>query len=93
MGDLHVTVGGGRNSRLGTFLGQGNRLSEIVNGPMQGVTVEGLDTGRQLLSGFRHAISNGTLPAAELPLTIGILDSVEYDQLFEFDFTQLPATN
>ncbi len=66
MGDLHVTVGGGRNSRLGTLLGQGNRLSEIVNGPMQGVTVEGLDTGRQLLSGFRHAISNGTLPGAEL---------------------------
>jgi glycerol-3-phosphate dehydrogenase (NAD(P)+) len=91
MGDLHVTVGGGRNSRLGTLLGQGNRLSDIVNGPMQGVTVEGLDTGRQLLSGFRHAISNGTLPAAALPLTIGILDSIEYDKLFEFDFTHLPC--
>ncbi len=91
MGDLHVTVGGGRNSRLGMLLGQGNTLSEIVSGPMQGVTVEGLDTGRQLLRGFNHALATDTLPAEKLPLTRSILASIEHDQLFEFDFTGLPV--
>ena len=69
MGDLHVTVGGGRNSRLGTLLGQGQRLSEIVSGSMQGVTVEGLDTGRQLLGGFKAAVNSGALSESALPLT------------------------
>jgi len=91
MGDLHVTVGGGRNSRLGTLLGQGQRLGEIVTGPMKDVTVEGLDTGRQILSGFKVAIDSGTLNEASLPLTKAILDSIETDCLFELDFTKLPT--
>jgi len=86
MGDLHVTVGGGRNSRLGTLLGQGHRLSEIVEGPMKGVTVEGLDTGRQLLSSFRSAVENGSLNGSNLPLTTAILNSIGRDSLFEYDF-------
>jgi len=49
MGDLHVTVGGGRNSLLGRYLGQGCQLSEVMGGDMQGVTVEGVDTGRYLM--------------------------------------------
>lgn len=91
MGDLHVTVGGGRNSKLGTLLGGGQRLSEIIAGPMKGVTVEGLDTGRQLLSGFNHAVDEGILPADRLPLTRGILNSIEHDQVFEFDFKSIPT--
>jgi len=86
MGDLHVTVGGGRNSRLGTLLGQGNRLSEIVAGPMQGITVEGLDTGRQLLPGLKAALDCGSLSRESIPLTLAILDSVQNDSPFVFDF-------
>ena len=85
-------MGGGRNSRLGTLLGQGHQLSEIVEGPMKGVTVEGLDTGRQLLTGFNAALKNGTLSAAQLPLTQGILNSIKHDQLFNFDFTAIPVS-
>ena len=92
MGDLHVTVGGGRNSRLGTHLGQGQRLSEIVNGSMKGVTVEGLDTGRQLLGGFNTAINTGALIAKQLPLTKAILDTIEADSLFRFDFKNIPVS-
>lgn len=93
MGDLHVTVGGGRNSRLGTFLGQGQRLSEIVTGSMKGVTVEGLDTGKQLLTGYKAAVNSEVLCASSLPLTTAILDSIETDCLFELDFTKLPASS
>lgn len=86
MGDLHVTVGGGRNSRLGSLLGQGLTLNQIVNGPMKGVTVEGLDTGRQLLPGFEVALDSGALQREELPLTSAILESIKNDSAFFYDF-------
>jgi len=86
MGDLHVTVGGGRNSKLGTLLGQRHKLSEIVQGPMKGVTVEGLDTGRQLLRAFDSAIASRSLHSDQLPLTTAILESIASDSFFEFDF-------
>ena len=91
MGDLHVTVGGGRNSKLGTLLGKGQRLSEIMAQPMRGVTVEGVDTGKQLLSGFNYAVKSGELVESQLPLTRGILNCIEKDQLFTFDFTSIPT--
>lgn len=91
MGDLHVTVGGGRNSRLGQYLGQGHTLSAILENQMQGVTVEGVDTGRQILSGVHSACESGKLEAEALPLTTAILKSISTGGAFEFDFTQLPG--
>lgn len=90
MGDLHVTVGGGRNSRLGYYLGQGETLSQVLSSSMAGVTVEGVDTGRSLLTGFRAGCSGGTLNRSELPLTDAILDCIENDEPFVFDFMKLP---
>ncbi|MFK7857981.1 MAG: hypothetical protein AB8B64_04145 [Granulosicoccus sp.] len=91
MGDLHVTVGGGRNSRLGAYLGKGERLSRILSSSMAGVTVEGVDTGRRLLSGFRAGCINGQLEVTDLPLTDAILNSIENDNRFVFDFQSLPV--
>lgn len=90
MGDLHVTVGGGRNSRLGAYLGRGETLSHVQSTCMAGVTVEGVDTGRNLLGGFRAACDRGVLQAAQLPLTDAILNCIEFDERFAFDFMQLP---
>lgn len=90
MGDLHVTVGGGRNSRLGSYLGRGRRLQDIISTDMAGVTVEGVDTGRRLAPGFEAACRSGRLSLKELPLTHSILDSIEQDKPFQFDFRTLP---
>ena len=92
MGDLHVTVGGGRNSKLGTLLGQGHKLSAILQGPMKGVTVEGLDTGRQLSPAFNNAIASRALNGDQLPLTTAILESIGSDSLFKFDFGGIGET-
>ena len=89
MGDLHVTVGGGRNSRLGNYLGQGERLAAIQSGAMQGVTVEGVDTGRSLSSACRNACRTGQLKAQSIPLTLAILNSIDNDDPFSFDFDLL----
>lgn len=89
LGDLHVTVGGGRNSRLGQYLGTGRLLEEILQSDMHQITVEGVDTGRQLLPGIRAACKNGSLNRTDLPLTSAILDVIEHGQAFEFSFESL----
>ena len=91
MGDLHVTVGGGRNSRLGRHLGAGERLGATLEGPMRGVTVEGVDTGRALSPGCRAACSSGRLDSSRLPLTCAILDCIDDDRPFSLDFRDLPG--
>ena len=91
MGDLHVTVGGGRNSKLGQHLGSGRTLSDILDTDMHNVTVEGVDTGRQLLPGFRYACEHGRLKIDDFPLTCAILNVIEKEQPFAFDFGSLPG--
>ena len=91
MGDLHVTVGGGRNSLLGKHLGKGKLLNEIRSNEMRDVTVEGVDTGKQLLPGFRNACNQGTLTTSDFPLTNSILNVIENEQAFEFNFSLLPG--
>jgi len=91
MGDLHVTVGGGRNSRLGTLLGQGRRLTDLLESDLKGVTVEGVGTGKHLAPGFYAACDTGALARSDLPLTSAILDSIINDVVFEFNFETLPV--
>lgn len=85
IGDLHVTVGGGRNSRLGHALGAGSRVSEVMAAELAGETVEGIDTARAL-SGW---IKAGRLKAETLPLALSIIDAVMKDGPFDFDFGRL----
>jgi glycerol-3-phosphate dehydrogenase (NAD(P)+) len=89
MGDLHVTVGGGRNSRLGNYLGRGHRLMSVLNGEMKGVTVEGVDTGRSLSAACRAACLSSELVPESIPLTLSILDCIDIDAPFSLDFSQL----
>lgn len=89
MGDLHVTVGGGRNSRLGVCLGEGLTPSEALNGPLAGQTVEGKDTGMMLAQPLHRAIDTGKLGQSQLPLTLAVLRALQNDSTFEFDFQQL----
>lgn len=91
MGDLHVTVGGGRNSRLGQYLGKGETLDQVLQTSMLDVTVEGVDTGRRLAPGFHQACKTGELDLQRLPLTKAILDTIEHNAVFDFDFNSLPG--
>ena len=91
MGDLHVTVGGGRNSRLGRHLGEGATLGATLDGPMKGVTVEGVDTGQALSGALRAACERGALERDALPLTRAILACIDDDRPFALDFRDLPG--
>ncbi len=91
LGDLHVTVGGGRNSMLGQHLGTGRLLKDILQSDMKNITVEGVDTGKQLLAGFRYACDKGNLQVNDFPITCAILDVIENEKPFKLDFGLLPA--
>lgn len=88
LGDLHVTVGGGRNSRLGHSLGQDKPLSQIMNCDLAGETVEGVDTAK-FVQMLLHQIEDA---AEKFPLATAIIDAVigagkldfRYEDLFRW---------
>lgn len=84
IGDLHVTVGGGRNSRLGHLLGRGRVISDAMATDLAGETVEGIDTGRVVAELLVDAGDRG-----RFPLAFAILDAVLQDAPFDFDFGRL----
>lgn len=81
LGDLHVTVGGGRNSRLGHGLGEGQTAAALMAGPLAGETVEGIDTARLV----RDLIA----PGEDFPLARAIVAAVLDGAPFAFDFAAL----
>jgi len=89
LGDLQVTVAGGRNSKLGRCLGRGMSIADALAGPLQGETVEGVDTGRCLAGAYRAAIGNGLLAAAAFPLAERLIETITQDTPFTFDFERL----
>lgn len=84
-GDLFVTVNAGRNSRLGLRLGAGDSVNEALAGPLEGETVEGVDTGRALGPGLYKAWQKDPVLAAEMPLTRALLNAILHEEPFSFD--------
>ncbi|MCO5063300.1 MAG: glycerol-3-phosphate dehydrogenase [Rhizobiaceae bacterium] len=86
IGDLHVTVGGGRNSRLGHLLGVGRTVSDAMRNDLAGETVEGIDTAKML----HNLASAGATPFRRdgFPLAFAILDAVLRDEPLGFDFAK-----
>jgi glycerol-3-phosphate dehydrogenase (NAD(P)+) len=85
IGDLHVTVGGGRNSRLGHGLGRDLSVRDIMTGELAGETVEGIDTARVLVDLLK------ALPETRrnFPLAWAIVDAVVGEDRLSFDFGAL----
>lgn len=89
LGDLHVTVGGGRNSRLGHGLGTGRNVADVLSSDLSGETVEGVDTARALATVALEepGIEGETDPY--FPLASAIMDAVLHQKRFSLDFSSL----
>lgn len=87
IGDLHVTVGGGRNSRLGHGLGRNQTVGSMMASELAGETVEGIDTARVLVELLN------TVPSAktDFPLACAIIAAVLDGGALDFDFATLFA--
>jgi glycerol-3-phosphate dehydrogenase (NAD(P)+) len=75
-GDLYVTCQGGRNSRLGQFLGAGLSYSEAKNSHMAEDTIEGAELALTIAPALTRLLNRQRLERAALPLGLAIMDAV-----------------
>ena len=85
VGDLHVTVGGGRNSRLGRALGEGMTVDAAMGGPLKGETVEGVDVGRVLGASLDAARDGRALDRSEIGLALALITAVSNGGALGYD--------
>lgn len=79
-GDLYVTCLAGRNSRMGRLLGLGLPYSRAKAEQMAEDTVEGAQLALDLGPTLEAMMASGALPAAELPLTLAVVEAVCRDR-------------
>ena len=80
VGDLYVTVQGGRNSRMGRLLGAGWRYSQAKAERMAEDTVEGAELALNVGPTLDVMLADGRLAPDDLPLTRAILRAIGADE-------------
>jgi len=81
LGDLYVSSGGGRNSKMGSYIGEGMIFSEAKKNKMQKVTVEGADLAIEIGKKV-----NEDFDKKKLPLMLGMINAIIDDKKLEFDW-------
>ncbi len=71
IGDLYVTVYGGRTRLVGILLGRGLSI-DAAKAELNGVTLESLVVAERVARAIKKAISRGDLDAADFPLLLHI---------------------
>lgn len=78
-GDLYVTSMGGRNSRMGRYLGQGMPYSAAKATHMPDDTIEGAQLAAAIGPTVEQMVAHGALTAAAIPLMLHMIDIVCHD--------------
>ena len=81
LGDLYVSSGGGRNSKMGSYIGEGMTFSEAKKNRMEKVTVEGADLAIEIGKKV-----NEDFDKKKLPLMLGMINAIIDDKKLEFDW-------
>lgn len=89
VGDLYVTVYGGRTRLVGILLGKGMSIDE-AKAELKGVTLESLVVAERVGRAIRKGIARGVLDAKDFPLLLHIDDIITNSQAVNIpwdDFT------
>ena len=81
LGDLYVSSGGGRNSKMGSYIGEGMTFSEAKKSKMEKVTIEGADLAIEIGKKV-----NEDFDKKKLPLMLGMINAIIEDKKLEFDW-------
>ena len=81
LGDLYVSSGGGRNAKMGSYIGDGMTFSEAKKNKMEKVTVEGADLAKEIGKKV-----NEDFDKKRLPLMIGMINAIVEDKKLELDW-------
>ncbi len=75
LGDLYVSSGGGRNAKMGSYIGEGLTFSEAKKTKMENVTVEGADLAKEIAKKV-----NEDFDEKKLPLMLGMINAIVEDK-------------
>ena len=78
IGDLYVSADGGRNSKMGEYLGQGMLFKEAKKTKMPNVTVEGADLAWEIGPKVKKDFDDKTLP-----LMVSVINTICEDKPLE----------
>ena len=92
-GDLYVTSMGGRNQRMGRYLGRGVPFSQAKAEYMADVTVEGAQLAQAIGPTVEQMAAEGKIDAASVPLMLTMINIVCHDAPVEFPWDAFFAGN
>ena len=79
IGDLYVTVYGGRTRKVGILLGEGYDIDEALS-KLQGVTLESLVVAKRVAEALRVKASRGEVRLEDFPLLMHVDDIISRHQ-------------
>ena len=81
LGDLYVSSGGGRNAKMGAYIGEGLTFSEAKKTKMEKVTVEGADLAKEIAKKV-----NEDFDEKKLPLMLSMINAIVEDKKLDFNW-------
>ena len=81
LGDLYVSSGGGRNAKMGSYIGEGLTFSEAKKTKMRDVTVEGADLAIEISKKVKEDFN-----IKRLPLMLGMIEAIVEDKKLELNW-------
>ena len=75
LGDLYVSSGGGRNAKMGAYIGEGLIFSEAKKIKMEKVTVEGADLAKEIAKKVNEDFNE-----KKLPLMLAMINAIAEDK-------------
>ncbi len=81
IGDLYVSADGGRNSKMGKYLGQGLTFEEAKKTKMPNITVEGAELIFEIGSKVKKDFDE-----TKLPLMIAIINTILNDKKLDINW-------
>ena len=81
LGDLYVSSGGGRNAKMGLYIGQGLTFSEAKKTKMKNITIEGADLALEISKKV-----NEDFDQKKLPLMLSMINAIVDDKQLKLDW-------
>ena len=81
LGDLYVSSGGGRNAKMGSYIGNGLTFTEAKKTKMEKVTVEGADLAIEIAKKVKEDFDG-----KKMPLMLGMINAIVDDKKLELDW-------
>ena len=75
LGDLYVSSGGGRNAKMGSYIGEGLTFSEAKKTKMEKITIEGADLAIEIAKKVNEDFND-----KKLPLMLAMINAIVEDK-------------